>query len=63
MFLINCKGSRPESLVVHGQAKLFGVTGSILPCSMSSLLSDSKVSVPLIYVSSTTSACGLSITS
>ena len=42
-----------SGLVVHGQARLFGVTGLNLPGSMSTSLSDSFVSVSLIH------ACGV----
>ena len=36
-------GSCPESLVARGQARLFGVAGSSLPGSVSSMLSGSNV--------------------
>ena len=42
-------GSCPESLVARGQARLFGVAGSNPPGSVSTLLSDSSVSVSLIH--------------
>jgi hypothetical protein len=42
-------GSWPESLVARGQARLFGVAGSNPPGSVSTLLSDSSVSVSLIH--------------
>jgi len=49
----NVKGSSPESLVVRGQARLFGVAGLNPPGSVSTSLSDSSVSVFLIL------ACGV----
>jgi len=42
-------GSCPESLVARGQARLFGVTGSNPPGSVSTSLSDSSVFVSLIH--------------
>ena len=39
----NVKGSCPESLMVRGQVRLFGVAGSNLPGSVSSMLSGSNV--------------------
>ena len=42
-------GSCPESLVARGQARLFGVAGSNPPGSVSTLLSDSNVSVSVIH--------------
>jgi len=44
---IEGQGSCPESLVAHGQARLFGVAGSNPPGSVSTSLSDSSVSVSI----------------
>jgi hypothetical protein len=49
LFLHQNLGSCPKSLVSHGQARLFGVTGSNPPGSVSTSLSDSSVSVSLIH--------------
>jgi len=49
--LFTRQGSCPESLVVCGQARLFGVAGSNPPGSVSTSLSDSSVSL--------TYACGV----